>query len=136
MDISLIEGDGFEVWVPFMDARVLLRYVGLEDLRRIHASAQQSTWDRKGEPVHEMDHAEAGRLLGRTAVRGWEGFTREGGDFPFSPEHCDLLMTRWSEFSRFVAESAMDLVKLEEARLAESEKKSALTSGQGGTTRG
>ena len=122
--------------MPFLDAEVLMRYVGLEELRAIQSSATRKSLDRGGALKEELDHAEAGRLLGRASVRGWQGFTLKGEDFPWTPENCDMLMARWTEFARFAGETALDLVKLEESRLKESEKKSRLTSGQGGTTPG
>lgn len=136
MDISAIRDNDFEVWVSFLDAEVLMRYVGLDELRSIHASATRKGLDRGGALIEELDHAEAGRLLGRASVKGWRGLTLNGEEFPWSPENCDLLMARWTEFSRFVGEASLDLIRLEETRLGESGKKSGLTSGQGGTTRG
>jgi hypothetical protein len=136
MDISAIGDKDFEVWMPFLDAEVLMRYVGLDELRAIQASATRKSLEGGAGLREELDHAEANRLLGRASVRGWQGFTLNGEEFSWSPENCDMLMARWTEFARFVGEGALDLVKLEEARQRESEKKSMLTSGQGGTTPG
>ncbi len=122
MEIKAIKDETLEVWVPFLDAEVLLRYVGLDELRQLRSKCVTRRWDRApdggapAEPIEETDHARANRLLGRAAVRGWKGFTHEGDEFLFNPDNCDLLMGRWTEFSRFVGEVCMDLIKLEQAR--------------------
>lgn len=135
MDLAGLSDEGIEVWVSFNDAEVLLAYVGLDGLLAIRQRASTSHWaqERQGEPEERLDHAEANRLLGRAAVRGWRGFTLAGEDFPYSPENADLLMLRWSGFARFVGEVALDLVRLEEERLAASKKKSLHTSVPDGT---
>lgn len=136
MDIAAIGERDFEVWVPFHDARVLMRYVGLDELRAIQASATRRSLEQGSEISEDLDHREAGRLLGRASVRDWEGFTLNGEEFPWSRENCDLLMDRWTEFARFVSDTALDLARIERARSEESGKKSVLTSGQGATTLG
>ncbi len=122
--------------MAFHDARVLMRHVGLDELRQIREQATLYSWategQRQGEPDQSIDHAEAGRLLGRAAVRGWHGLTLKGEEFPYSAEHCDLLMTRWAEFAGFVAEVGLDLLKLMaesmENSMEQSKKKSSTTS--------
>jgi hypothetical protein len=135
MDIVALKQDDFQVWVPFMDAEVLLRYVSLEELEQVRRRATTLRWDRKGPRTESMDPLEANRLLGRAAVRGWRGITLEGEEHPYSEEHCDFLMTRWSEFARFVSEAALDLWRLAEEERAKRGNASGLTSGPGGTTR-
>ena len=142
MDITALNDEGLEVWVTFLDAEVLLGYVGLDELRRIRQHATLRRWpysedegQRQGEPEVCLDLAEASRLLGRAAVRDWKGLTLKGEDFPYSAENADLLMARWSEFARMVGEVALDLVRLEDERLATSKKKSLTTSEPEGTTR-
>ena len=68
--------------------------------------------------------------MGRQAVLGWEGFTKDGKDFPYTTENCDFLMVNWSEFSKFVSNTAVDLIVLAEAARAENEKNSSATSEQ------
>ncbi len=135
MDIEALRDKDFEVWVPFNDASVLMRYVGLDELREIRGQATTLHWATEGqrqgesqEPQESIDHAEAGRLLGRAAVRDWQGLTLKGEVFPFSTEHCDLLMTRWAEFAGFVGEVGLDLLKLMENSIEQSKKKSSTTS--------
>jgi hypothetical protein len=135
MEIAALKQDDFQVWVPFTDAEVLLRYVSLEELEKVRRKATASRWDRKGPKAESMDPLEANRLLGRAAVRGWRGITLEGEDYPYSEEHCDFLMTRWSEFAKFVSEAALDLRRLAEEERADRGNASGLTSGPGGTTR-
>ncbi len=139
MDVSALDDKGFKVWVRFLDARVLMRYVGLDELRSIREQATSYSWLKEGEsqePEESFDHEKANRLFGRAAVRDWQGLTRGGEDFSFSPERCDLLMSRWSEFARFVAEVSLDLKRLEDERMEKSKKKSSATCAQEGILEG
>ncbi len=135
MDIEALRDKDIEVWVPFNDASILMRYVGLDELREIRQSATVRRWprgevegQRQAEPEAALDLAEEGRLFGRAAVRGWKGLTLKGEEFPFSPDNCDLLISRWSEFARFVGEVSLDLKRLEHERMEKSKKKSLTTS--------
>ncbi|MEJ2192650.1 MAG: hypothetical protein P8Y39_09970 [Nitrospirota bacterium] len=121
--------------MEIQDAQVLLRYVPLEELEKLTREATEVHWDRRNRKVEKLNAREAARLLGRRAVRGWRGITLEGEAYPYSPEHCDFLMTRWLEFTKFVGEASLDLRGLVEAEAAERRKNSALTSGRAGTTR-
>ncbi len=136
MEIGALKRDDFEVWVRFMDAEVLVRYVSLEELQRIGKKATRREWDGKHRPLETMDALEANRLLGRAAVRGWKGLTVDGAEFPFSPENRDLLMTRWSDFAKFVGDACTDLQALAGEERRRLEKNSVLTSGQEGTSLG
>jgi len=129
MDIGLLKRDDFQVWVPFMDAEVLIRYVSLDELREINKKATRVSWDRKHQKTEELDTVEANRLLGRAAVRGWKGITMNGEEFPYSEENCDFLMTRWLEFARFVNEVCIDIQALMDAEKERKAKNSLLTSG-------
>jgi hypothetical protein len=121
----------FEVWVPFQeDAAVLIKYVPLEELRTINKKVTSRGWDRKHRPEETTDTAEANRLLGRAAVKDWKGFTMKGAEYPYSPEHCDFLMTNWLEFSKFVNDVSIDLRALQEAEAEARAKNSGPTSGQ------
>jgi hypothetical protein len=135
MEIGALKNDDFQAWMPFMDAEVLIRHVPVEELQVIQRKATRVTWDGKHRKAETVDAAEANRLIGRSAVRGWKGITMDGEEFPYSGENCDFLMSRWLEFSRFVGEACLDLQGLVEAERREKEKNSALTSGQGGTSR-
>jgi hypothetical protein len=127
MDISALKNEDFEVWMPFMDAEVALRYLDIEELRKVQKQATKISWDRKGAKEEDLDSSELSRLLGRAAVRGWRGITMEGQPYAYTPEHCDFLMSRWLEFATFVADAALDLGKLVEAQERGKEKNSVLT---------
>jgi hypothetical protein len=139
MDIGALRREDFLVWVPFMDAEVLVRYVPLEELRDIGSRATKRTWEGlrtpSNRPVETLDAALANKLLGRAAVRGWRGLSMNGEEFPYTPENCDFLMARWLEFSKFVNEACLDLQALQEQERKRVGKDSGLTSGQEGTTR-
>lgn len=128
--------DDYEVWVRFLDAEVLVRHVPAEELLDIQRRARVRTWETtQGAPSQTQDSALAGRLLGRAAVRGWRGLSMQGQDYPYSPENCDFLITRWAEFSRFISEVSTSLRRLMEEERRASEKNSSLTSGPGSTSR-
>jgi hypothetical protein len=123
MDIGFLAQEEREVTVPFMDAEVTLRYVPLQELEAIGRKATRVTWDGSKKDEH-MDPLEANRLLGRAAVRGWRGLTMQGEEFPFTQDNCDLLMTRWTEFAKFVAKAALDLKALADEERRAHEKNS------------
>ncbi len=137
MDIEALESDDYAVWVRFMDAEVLVRHVPAGELLSIRERSLRRAWDISsgGRPAEGIDAAEAARLLGRAAVRGWRGLSMRGEDYPYSPERCDFLMARWAEFGRFVNEAATSLARLAEAQRRDESKNSSLTSGPGSTSR-
>ena len=133
MEIGGLKKQDFEVWVPFCEdgdlARVLVRFVSREELQEIRKKAITTSWDRQHQKEERLDGLKADILLGRAAVRGWEGFTMEGADYPYSPENCDELMKGWSEFARFVNSVCVDLVALQEEEAKQRAKNSSGTSG-------
>jgi hypothetical protein len=135
MDIACLKDESYEVWFAFLDAEVLVRYVPLGEVREIARASRTVRVDGSGRRAEEFDHTEAGRLLGRAAVRGWRGITLRGEEYPYTLEHCDFLMARWAEFARFVNETCLDLRGMVEREAAEREKKSSLTSGREGSIR-
>ena len=130
MDISALQKDDYEVWVPFLDGKVLIRYLSREELLTLNKQATRTAWDKGHQPQKEHDPVRADILLARKAVKGWEGFIMNGQDYPYTPENCDFLMTKWVDFARFVNEACTDLQALMDAEKAESEKNSSGTSGQ------
>lgn len=130
MDIGALRQDDFQVWVPFMDAEVLIRYLSLEELQAISKKATRASWDRRHQKTETLDTIEANKLLGRAAVRGWKGITMNNVEFPHTEENCDFLMTRWFEFSKFVNNVSIDLQALMDAEREQKVKNSVLTSGQ------
>jgi hypothetical protein len=131
MDISALKHDDYQVWVTFLDAKILIRYVSRSELFAIAKQSTKRSWDRRHQPIEEVDYDESNRSVGRAAVRGWENITMEGKDFPYTPENCDFLMTRWGEFSRFVNEACIDLQGLVAEERMQKEKNSSVTSGHG-----
>jgi len=152
VEIEALTRDDFKVWVPFEDAEVQLRYVPLDELRSIIREATEQRFDRSGRNgaaghrertglqtgllSESLNHAELGRLIGRASVRGWRGITMCGKPYEYTPEHCDMLMTKWSAFAKMVNEVCLDLIALEEASRRQSLKNSSLTSGREGTSLG
>lgn len=137
MDICGLHENDYCVWVRFMDAEVLVRHVSAEELLEIRRKAQRRSWDiaSSGGPEVSFDQAEAARLLGRAAVRGWRGLSMKGEEFEYTPQRCDFLMARWAEFGRFINEAATSLARLVRSEARDEEKNSALTSGPGSTIR-
>ena len=131
MEIGALKQDDFQAWIPFQDAEVLIRYVDIEELRRLNKQATKTAWDRRHQKTEELDALEANRLLGRASVRGWKNITMDGEEYPYTPENCDFLMQKWFEFSRFVNEVCTDFQAMMEAEREVKRKNSLLTSGQG-----
>ena len=123
----LVEEKEMVVAVPFGDdAEVQVRYVSPEEMRKLADNATHRSYDRKTHKLEEvMDRDEAGRLLGRAAVRGWQGFTVGGEEFPYSPENCDVLMARSHEFSRFVNDLCTEFLALQKAEQKTTKKNSS-----------
>ena len=130
---SAIKPDAPGVWMRFMDAEVLIRYVPMDRMQSILRQATEffqppqrgaNMAEVGGQFDEKLDTLMAARLIGREAVCGWRGFTLEGKDYPYSPEACDALTAGWGEFSAFVAEACADLMALEKARQETVEKKS------------
>ena len=122
MDISkLTNNDPVQVWVPFgEDTEVLIQYVSREELRAIYRKSKETAFV-KHQKVETVNDGKADILLGRAAVKGWRprpgksGFTAKGEEFPYTPENCDLLMTRWTDFALFVNDICTDLNALTDA---------------------
>lgn len=103
----LIQQDHAEAWVDFSeDSKVLLRYVTREELARIYRESKKTVF-KNHQREEETDSLKADKLLGRAAVRDWQGFTLNGESLPCTSENIDLLMSRWVEFSRFVNEQSI-----------------------------
>ncbi len=131
MEIGGLKRNDFEVWVPFADdgAQVLVRYVCREELQVVRRKALIVSWDRQHQKEERLDAIRADVLLGRAAVRDWEGFTMEGQEYPYSPENCDELMKGWTEFARFVNNICIDLQALQEEEAKQKAKNSSRISG-------
>ena len=112
MDISVLRKENYEVWVPFGDdAKVLIAYVSRENLQKIAKKATKTLYVNH-QKTEEFDPSEADRLLGRLAVKNWEGFPEDGQPFPYPPENADLLMKKWGAFARFVNDTCVDVETL------------------------
>jgi len=95
------------------DAELMIRFLSQEELQQIREKASKIVRDGKHGPRMAFDSIEGDVLLGRAAVRGWKGLTMNGEEFPYSPENCDLLMRKWTEFARFVFGICLDLRKFQ-----------------------
>ena len=130
MDIGVLTEETFQAWVPFdEDTEVLFEHVPRDELQQLSKKATRISFS-KHQRVEEMDATLADKLLGRRAVKGWrprpgkKGFTNKHDPFPYSPENCDLLMTKWQVFARFVNETCVDLELLMEGERVQIEKNS------------
>lgn len=137
MDIEILKQDDFTARVPFVTGTIVeLGYVSPEEVSRLSKKATVISWDSKHRQFEQFDPARFNQLLGRAAVRGWEGFTLKGEPYPYSPENCDFLMAKWHDFARFVNDMAVDVQRLVDAKEEEDSKNSGLTSGQEQTSQG
>ena len=115
MEIGILKIKDYKLWLKFLDAEVLMRYVNIEELRDIYKRASKTSWDRRHQKTEELDAAEANIQLGRAAVKDWNNITLDGEEFPYTPDNCDFLMSKWGEFSKFVNDSCSDIQALAEA---------------------
>ena len=139
MEIGGLRRQDFEVWVPFGEeagdgpdkngTRVLVRFISRAEIQEIRKKASVISLNRQHQKEERFDALKADILLGRSAVRGWAGFTMEGADYPYSPDNCDELMKGWSEFARFVNSVCVDLQALHEEEAKQKTKNSWRTSG-------
>lgn len=104
MDISALN-DGYTADVPFgEDAVVTMRYLTLEESREISRKSRKRIW-KDHQMAEEFDSTKSAILLGRAVVKGWSGITKDGAEYPYTPENCDFLMTHYNEFFRLVNET-------------------------------
>ncbi len=127
MELGEITQDELTCWAPFGDdAEVQIRFITREELDRLKRKVTTKTF-RRGQILEDIDTIEFNRLLGRAAVRGWKNITVGGRPFEYSPENCDILMTRSYEFSDFVNDKCVEINTFIETRGEESKKKSGPT---------
>lgn len=136
MDIALLsrdeDGERTPVKVRY-DETVTLLIVPMSqpDALKIEKRATKKKWVKRI-ALDILDPDLAAKLWGEAALRGWEGLTKDGKPFPYNDENRDFLMVEMPGLNEFVANTSMDLRKLEEERLArekeKAEKKSETTS--------
>ena len=129
MDIKNLFKKDYVVDVQFLDAIVSLRYVSKKEMKRI-SKACTTTKFKKGQPIDKVNETKTSLMIGELAVVGWTGLTMDGEPYEFTPDHRDELMTRWTDFSVFVVENALDLVALNDHEAEKAEKNSGDTFGQ------
>lgn len=110
-------GSDLMITARFEDAVVRIRQVGRRELEQIRERATRHCLE-EGRLESAFDACLADVLLGRAAVRGWRGFTRNGKPLLYSRRNRDLLMRRFAGFARFVNDTVLRLLALEDARRA------------------
>lgn len=99
-------------WVEFdEDTEIRIRFVGKEELARIHRKAAKKA-RLSGADASEIQNRE----LGRVAVLGWRnvddhdhpGLIVNDQPLEFTQENLDMLMKRSLEFSAFVNQQCVD----------------------------
>jgi len=123
------QDNGLEVWVPFGDDEVLIRYISRDELKKIARQSKKTSFVSH-QKIEEFDDITADILLGRAVVKDWKGFTMNGEPMPCTPENIDFLMTKWNSFAKFVNETCVDLEFLIQHEKDKTTKNSSLTSGQ------
>lgn len=115
MDIGKLLDDEVRATVPFEDAEVEIRYVSRKEILQIIKTATKIRFNSKHQKEEDIDSEISNRLMGAAAVVGWNGFTKGGEEYPFTPENRDALMDTWGEFCTFVNNICTDLTALVEA---------------------
>ncbi len=126
MEIGNIQADELVVDLEFGNATVKIKYIDSLELKNILRKSQKTNW-KKHRPVTVEDDAEANRLLGRVAVKGWNNITANGKPFPYSELNCDLMMQKSYEFSAFVNDACTEMEKFRDEQNEETKKKSGNT---------
>lgn len=115
MDFNTIKNTERTFWCQFNDeVKVELRHLTRDELRDIYKKATKTSFF-KNQKTDEFDPVKADCLLGRAAVKNWDGFTDDGNPAPCTPEAIDMLMTRYNIFAKFVNEMCVDIDALVQA---------------------
>lgn len=122
MEIGNIQADELTVDLKFGDATVKIKYIDSVELKNILRKSQKTEW-KKHKPVTVEDDAEANKLLGRAAVKGWDKITTNGKPFPYSQLNCDLMMKKSYEFSAFVNDACTEMENFKVEQNEETKKK-------------
>ena len=127
MDIGALVEQPEKTWVKFLDAEVLLEFIGVDELEKIIKNNMtykyESSRGRSGRT--ESTNSKGVALeLGERAVKDWRTITLKGKPVPFSPEKRDLFMTQWPEFARFVSDASTDIAVFAEQEREADEKNS------------
>lgn len=124
MDISALKKERFQAWVEFGDGvAVLVRFVPRDELVAIGKKAVIVTFDPKTKKEsRDYDVIGADVMIAKAAIVDWRGLTLDGAAFPCTPENIELLITKWSEFSKFVSNACVDIGLLTAAQAEETEK--------------
>lgn len=137
-DVSSMRGDdGLAVWVEYNDEiTVQIKHVPREAMAGILRQATRTTWDKNHQPENTIDNLKFGELVGDAAIIDWRGLVDGDQEFPCTPENKRLLMRKWANFARFVADCSSDLDRLMAAEKEAARKNSGNTSARAVTTQG
>lgn len=144
MDISRLDLDDNNepapVWCEFQGGMlVLVSFVPDDVATRLRKKCITRYQGRGQEIVENFDAGKFARLLGRESAHDWKNVVDGEKEIPYSPETCDKLITRWTDFSVWLMKTSTDLNVLNEEALRklmeDVEKKSESTSGQEETSR-
>ena len=134
MEVRALVTQPKKTWVEFLDTEVLLEFLSVDELDAIRKNNTTYTFQSSRGQSGKIEKTDSEGLvleLGEKAVKDWKGITLEGKPLPFTPENRDLLMTKWPQFSSFVAEASTDIAVFAEKERESDEKKSSGTSGSG-----
>lgn len=110
MNLDALKNTDRTYWVPFGSEgeKVLVRYISKDELRTLLKQATIRKFVNH-QAVEEYDARKADILLGNAAIKDWQGFTFGDEPVPCNAENIELLMTRWSAFSKFINDAVTDL---------------------------
>lgn len=111
-------------WFDFgNDAKVQLLFLPKDELTRIVKRHTRVEFKR-GVQRDVTDDDKSNIELGRTVVKGWEGLTMDGKEFPYTQANCDLLMRKSYAFNNFVNERCVEIDEFLKIKDEEATKKS------------
>jgi len=109
---------------------VTLRCISREQMNDMLKQATITKFNRSThQKEHDFDHMLYGDLIGKAAIEDWSGLEVNGQPFPCLPDNITILMRRWADFAKFVADACSDLERLIDAEQELIRKNSGTTSG-------
>jgi len=116
--------------IPFDDTvTIRLRHITREELRNIYKQATTTRFVNHVK-TEEFDPIKGDCLLGRAAIKGWDGIKNGDQDAPCTPEFIDLLMSKHNSFAKFINDISADIDQLIKVEREAERKNSKNSSGQ------
>jgi hypothetical protein len=110
---KIVNNDGKGYWVDFLDdTQIKIKPATPKKMNQLFRSCEKKGWTR-GRSTSDMDSEKFNILLCKEIILDWKGFfVEDGSEFPCTEENKKVLMENWTEFNRFVQETALNVEQL------------------------